>query len=136
MPPKQNKSYHIVKQFSVNYKLSQKVSQIIVTIKKNEHNILLENNGTRIRAYYAPKKILGLNFEEIGVTETLSAKNELTEVLLHFIGSRMLMDEGGVKSVRWIPTKIPRKSLIKVIDVLYDNIAEGILNYGTTIIAT
>jgi hypothetical protein len=126
---KKNKSYHTVKQFKVNYKLKQKVSQIIVTVRKKEQDILVENNGTRIRACCFPKNMLCPNFDETGLTQTLSAKNEFTEILLHFIGSRILMNETKVKSVRWITTKIPRTRLIGAIDLIYQNIYEGLLKY-------
>lgn len=135
IPPKDNNNHRTnVKKITLKYKvLPSKISQATLTIKENGcDEALLEINGTKVQAFTLLKI---LENTRSGVTQTLSAKDEIAEVLLHIVGSDYLIKRRGVRSVRWL-TKARNEKILIILDKLFDGwlelfgerIVEGVLN--------
>lgn len=108
----------LIEKITLNYKfLPTKISQVTITIKENRYGeALLEINGTKVRAFCLTKI---LENSKSGVTQTISARDEVAEVLLHIVGSDYLIKRKGVRSVRWL-TKLQHKKAMRVVEKLFD----------------
>lgn len=96
--PKTNNSHRVNGKILVEYLHQGELRRIPVSIKKINHDILLEHANTKVRVYTVPALALRPCFPNnefypddcpIGVIETLSAENAIMDTLLQEIGLRI-----------------------------------------------